>query len=239
MIEQIKIFEVEDSFFSDHIYAASWLSITTIGPIAYLVWVIIFPPLLDFRVMAIFGILFLLEIMVGCPNLKKVFFIAVPKYRVKCFISDEEIIFYIQNRPYLKFFWKDIKKIELLKEKCLKVFRYKENSNYRLNIITNNKSIIVRLFILRFRKKSRELIISALKQYSKALKKDFIRISEINKLRLNELNEEIDQILNFKNRIKTEEGIKFERGLIITYIVFMIVGLFFIIIIPYTFIFIL
>ena len=195
-------FEVEDKYKVDFVIDFILMSFMFIFPLLLLLFFLIFMPhvLLEYKnilvILVIMGFLYVL----GIPIFRKFIKNRYPIHFVKFIITKECIEIKIRNYSYIKFLWADIIKIEVINETFYPYL--KPRNCYKLFIKKMDESKEVRLFLFDFRKKNTILILESIKKFSKLLKKEFIRIKEVekrdfrDKQQLNDLRD----IRNFKQK---------------------------------------
>lgn len=158
---------------------------------------------LSIELLIVIYFLQIIFILIGIPILAKHFKNNLPIYTVAFLISISQIEIKILKSKFIQLLWNEILKIEVKKEKYpLTRTKY----NYNLKFITLNGSIDIRLYVLRFRKKSINLIISNLETFSKINDKELFLISEIEKANYHEVKKDLVNIQDFKQKIKKKES---------------------------------
>ena len=120
----------------------------------------------------------------------------------KFFISNDFILFSIENVPFLRIAWKILKEIEIETE-TLRIdyanYRAKFKKSYKIIFIGKKNKKVVRLGCLDFHEKKQELIINLLTQFSKEKNK---KISSIHTHELLEYKKKCSKILLLRRKIR-------------------------------------
>lgn len=200
-------YEVEDSYKVDFIIDFTLSILTSTWPLLLFLFLFYFKPqaLLDFEILFVIFFFMGFFYVLWIPSIRKFFKKRYPIYSVKFIITNEFIEIQIQNHSYLKFLWADIKKIEVINE-TFYPWSGSKNS-YKLKIIVNNYSKEVRLFILLFHKKTARLILKSLEEFSRFLKKKFIRVKEVEKRDYFDKQQlsDLSDIRTFQNNLKVKK----------------------------------
>lgn len=121
-----------------------------------------------------------------------------PIYKFRFSVSDKKIDIYLQNRLYKQYYWKDLDKIELVKEKYsgkrILTFRKKSNIIFHGPHLSDS----VRLYNLVIFHRKVNYILSTLKKFAEILNKPFIEIPELKKLSDKEILDDLAEIERFK-----------------------------------------
>ncbi len=201
-------FEVEDNYIIEFVIDFILVSFIFILPILLLLFFLVFMPhiLLDYRNVVVILILFGFLYVPGIPISRKFIKNRYPIYSVKFIITKEFIEIQIQNHSYLTILWTNVRRIKVINESFLPYF-IKTKNLFKLRIEMNNETKEIRLFILRFRKKTVKLILNSLEKISKFLNKEFIKVKEVEKrdyFDKQQLND-ISDIRNFQNKLKAKK----------------------------------
>jgi len=95
-----------------------------------------------------------------------IFYPLLPIVRVGFFVSNEYFKFDLQNKLFLKVFWRNITLLEIINIK----WRY---NGYKINYIKLNQTKTLRLFLLQFSKKKTTLILKLLKEFAEKANVNF------------------------------------------------------------------
>jgi len=95
-----------------------------------------------------------------------IFYPLLPIVRVGFFVSNEYFKFDLQNKLFLKVFWRDITLLEIINIK----WRY---NGYKINYSKLNQTKTLRLFLLQFSKKKTTLILKLLKEFAEKANVNF------------------------------------------------------------------
>ncbi|MFX0141309.1 MAG: hypothetical protein ACFFDN_47155, partial [Candidatus Hodarchaeota archaeon] len=125
----------------------------------------------------------------------------LPILKIAFIITEEQFQLTFFEKIYLKFFWKDLKKIELSTENFPEDF-FDFKKNYKLRIQKNDNTIEeIRLHLLGIKKKTLKEIIHELKSCSKNSNVPFVELKEVEKGISKERNLEFKKIKNFIKNI--------------------------------------
>jgi len=197
-IEQLERIEIEDSKKSEVIYKASliiifWMVIN----LMFIISIIIFR--LDLMTI-IFLIIFLLMLNLCFVSNIHTFLYNIPIHRAKFVISNDSIEIYLQNHMYKRIFWKDIEKIELVKERYDGGLYNPYAGGFKLKFYGFNVPKSLRLYCLIVHQEEMDLILSSLAYFSKIMNKEFIEIQELEKSDFEDPAKEITEVNNFRKK---------------------------------------
>jgi len=177
-----------------------------------LYFLILLIPTLDFLIIIlIFGIsviknvlviifIIIVQISMGVfiiPFIIEYFKTFYPIIKIALIITEEQFQITFFEKIYLKFFWKDLKKIEMFYEDFFEFKKY-----YKLKIQKNDNTIEeITLSLLGIKKKTLKEIIHELKSCSKNSNVPFVELKEVEKGISKERNLEFKKIKNFIKNI--------------------------------------
>jgi len=191
------IFKIEDQFKGMLIFITILIICTLFLPL-----IVVFISMTFFSTTVIytsnFGVIIFIQVFLAIfiiPIFVKHIRNNFPPYKVTFLASRTDFQIQIYNKTYKKYLWRDIKKVEFVKEKFSPLTSSK--NDVKMKIYTENSTKEVRLYLLKFRKSKIELIKLKIKEFAKIHNIEFIEKKEFEKVPLYERIKEFRKIQTF------------------------------------------